>query len=292
MNFEDFKDSNEKDEAFIGKDYLEYIIHHGKEKFTEELLEIRKNVIPLKFIPCNDEDIPVGASKSGGYPDLPPSISIPVLSGYTRIDNSDGSAERYEASAMQLVAQFNLSEMAKYDIDGKLPKYGMLYIFWSGEILIENNRFCTYKIEGEHQDLFRIFYYDGDISLLKRTKPDIPYYSKYFEKVFDSYVVEPQQSRFMYHSSKLEDILWDEEEEDEELYTKLCEDYEKWEVGGNKLLGYPSGCVNIGNPRDGDANLFQFDYDEGAIFGICWFISEKDLEDKNFTRVTMRVDFS
>ena len=42
--------------------------------------------------------------------------------------------ERYEKSAMQLVAQINLADIADLDIENKLPHTGILYFFWSGDI--------------------------------------------------------------------------------------------------------------------------------------------------------------
>lgn len=291
MNSDLFDKSAEKEKDPSRIDYLDYITDQGKGNCADELIKIRKNAILLRLILSDDEDIPIGASKSGGYPDLPPSMSIPILSSYTKISNSNGSTEHYEASAMQLAAQINLSETAAYDRDCRLPKQGMLYIFWSGELLLENNRFFTYEIEGEDRELFKIFYYGGDLSLLERTKPQLPYYAKYFEKVLDSCIIEPKEAKYMYDSSKLEDILFDEEEEDEELAEKLCEDYERWEADGDKLLGYPTG-INIGRPAPGDVNLFQLEWDQGAIDRVCWFISEKDLEERNFSQAYMRVDFS
>lgn len=56
-----------------------------------------------------------GTSKIGGFPDLPPEIPYPTMSGYSCKRGDDN--ERYEKSAMQLVAQINLADIADLDIE-------------------------------------------------------------------------------------------------------------------------------------------------------------------------------
>ena len=68
-----------------------------------------------------------GTSKIGGFPDLPPEIPYPTMSGYSCKRGDD--TERYEKSAMRLVAQINLADIADLDIENKLPHTGILYFF-------------------------------------------------------------------------------------------------------------------------------------------------------------------
>ena len=267
-------------------DYTEYVVKQGKGDCIEELIKVRKNVISLEFEKCDEENIPIGASKSGGYPDLPPSINIPTLCGYT--ENRNNRLSHYKESAMQLVAQINLSEISKYDIDNKLPKHGMLYFFWSGEIMLSDSSYCSYSFEGDNRELFKIIYYDGDMSLLRRTKPECNYYSKYFEAPLESKRIVAKECKYMYDSSKLEDIFYDEN--DEEIAGKLYEAYADWEVCGNKMLGYHTGSMNVSGPIKGYTNLFQFDYHVGCVWDIMWFISEEALSERNFNEVYMDYD--
>ena len=227
MDIELFRELMEKkrkeEEELVKTDYAEYVAKQGKGECVEELIKIRKNTIPLKFVACNEEQIPVGSSKSGGYPDLPPSIPFPTLCGYTITNNHNGSMEHYNESAMQLVAQINLSEIAEYDRDDKLPKQGMLYFFWSGEIIMEDTTYCKLELEGENSEVFKVIYYDGDMDELKRTKPEHEYYSRYFEGPLDSYKIELCESRYEYDKSKLEDIFYDKD--DEEIAERQSFDY-------------------------------------------------------------------
>lgn len=295
MELEEFmelmRQTREAKEELTKMDYVEYVTQQGKGDCVEELMQIRKNTILLKFEECNEENIPVGTSKSGGYPDLPPSISIPTLCGYTETSLSDGSVTHYNESAMQLVAQINLQEMAEYDKDNKLPRQGMLYFFWSGRIKLETSSYYKIDFEGENRELFKVIYYDGDMSLLKRTKPTCEYSTTAcFDKVLDSYKIEAEKCTYMYDASKLEDIFYDEE--DEEIAEQLYEDYENWIIDDNKLLGYAAGSMNVSRPKDDTIHLFQFDYNQGFLWGVYWFISEQALADRNFDKVYMDFDLS
>jgi len=59
-------------------------------------------------------EVPVGASRFGGRPDLPPGVEWPR------------AGQKYP---MTFVAQFDLGELAPFDVDRALPKAGMLSFF-------------------------------------------------------------------------------------------------------------------------------------------------------------------
>ncbi|MDE5834849.1 MAG: DUF1963 domain-containing protein, partial [Ruminococcus sp.] len=107
-------------------------------KMADELKNYYRNAVILR---CEEtHDIPTGSSKMGGFPDLPPEIEYPTMSEYTEtwlLGDIKGKTEHYEKSAMQLVAQINLYELAESgaDVENLLPKTGMLYIFWNPEPL-------------------------------------------------------------------------------------------------------------------------------------------------------------
>ena len=111
------------------KDFVEYLTEIGQTDFANQMCNYRRNIIQIhldKGIP----NIPVGKSKYGGYPDLPPEIPYPTMSGYT--EKRGKQKKRYEACAMQLVLQIHLADLAAYDTENLLPHTGMLYFFWSG----------------------------------------------------------------------------------------------------------------------------------------------------------------
>jgi uncharacterized protein YwqG len=62
----------------------------------------------------DESQLPIGASKIGGHPDLPPEIAWPMRDGMP----------------LGFLAQFDLMEVARYDVDGVLPPSGMLSFFY------------------------------------------------------------------------------------------------------------------------------------------------------------------
>lgn len=268
-------------------DFSEYAAERGRGDCLNELVKVRRNAIPLHFEECSDDNIPVGSSKSGGLPDLPAEMAYPTLSGYWCTNVRTGEKTRYEESAMQLVLQLDLSEIAAFDKDSKLPKNGMLYIFWSGEIDLTNNSYCTYEFDNDNTELFKVLYYNGDRSKLLRTAVMLPYYSKYFDAPLSAKRVTATQAKYEYDASKLEDIFYSP---DDDLAGELYEAYDDWAVDGDKLLGYYKGSMNVTGPVKGDINLFQFDYHEGCLWNAYWFINEEKLAALNFDSVYMDWD--
>lgn len=220
------------------------------------------------------DDIPVGASKTGGYPDLPPEIEYPVMTGFTETWRSNGKTKHYKKSAMQLVAQINLYELAESgaDVENLLPKTGMIYIFWSGEIMeLESDSDIEIDVaEPDKTATYRVIYWDGDMSTLKRTAPPCTYYSRYFfdnpDECFTEFAVE--------FDSK-EEYENDEDNSD-----------------SDKLFGYPQG-VNRPQIDETEVNLFQFDcyeYFEGCIWETYWIIKKSELKNLDFSNVLIDFD--
>lgn len=248
-------------------------IKKRKEVF-QELDKVKKNAIIADFLECEQDDIPIGSSKSGGFPDLPPEIEYPTMSEIT--DDCSNPPKTYPESAMQLVAQINLSDVKHLDTDNLLPETGMLYFFWSGELWCNDNK----------NDNYKVIYYNGDLTKLRRTKPAVPYYSKYFEKPFESgkLIFSNDYEYNIKGNEKLEQM----EEIQETLEIAGCDEFY---YSDSKLLGYANG-VNI--PKycynDEYINLFQYDYKEGCLWGIYFFISKTDLKNLNFDNVEFDCD--
>lgn len=265
-------------ERKLRMDFMEFLHEKGLVTVDEELLKVAKNAIPVFKENPMDGEIAIGASKIGGYPDLPPEIDYPTLCAYT--ENRGNKSTHYEESAMQLVAQINLSDVAEFDKDNVLPKSGIIWIFWSGELPFYDSRFCTYSFEGKNRETYKVLYYDGNLENLKRTKPAIPYYSKYFEEPFD-------EAKMKFEYSKNEYNIEDLEEELGEWY----EYYEgNYNLSSNKLLGYPVGSMNISGLQDGYVSIFQYDYNVGCLWNLYWYIKEEDLKAGDFTKVIMDFD--
>lgn len=101
-----------------------------------------------------EKNIPIGTSKMGGRPDLPPSIEWPVWSAK-------------EEHQLSFICQINLSDLPEIPpgLERIIPKIGMLYFFFAStfEALYEEEWFPPQK------NACRVLFYDGDASLLKRT---------------------------------------------------------------------------------------------------------------------------
>lgn len=48
--------------------------------------------------------------------------------------------------------------------------------------------------------------------------------------------------------------------------------------------------MNVTGSADNDINLLQYYYSTGCLWGIYWFISEKNLAERNFDEVYMDWD--
>ncbi len=249
---------------------IEKLMKDGHAETAEKLKKYYHNAIYLTDKSYSD-GIPVGASKMGGYPDLPPEIEYPTMSAHTQEWNY-APAENYAKSAMQIFAQINLYEVAESgtDIENLLPKKGMLYIFWSGELFNIDDDIVSDVAEPDKTECFKVIYWNGDMSTLKRTPPPCPYYSKYFEE--------------------------NECMEESAIDFADCDEYEEivnidYDLSENtaKLLGVPKG-VNCPYLKDDEILLFQGDYNMGCLWSEYWIIKREDLKKCDFSKVRFDYD--
>lgn len=267
------------------KDFVEYLTEIGQTDFANQVRNYRRNIIQIhldKEIP----NIPVGKSKYGGYPDLPPEIPYPTMSGYTDIRGDQ--KKRYEACAMQLVLQIHLADLAAYDTENLLPHTGMLYFFWSGEIApihIKNGFYENIADDPSNADFQKVIWYDGDVSRLKRTKPPLPYYSKYFTETFEEIPVHFSSN------TDYESLGYVLDREAFDTLAELAPDYDidNLSCTADKLFGYPTG----GNRPFIHPNthlLLQYDYSEGFLWNLYWLIADADLKKRDFSKTSFEFD--
>ncbi|MGM9925436.1 MAG: YwqG family protein [Bacillus sp. (in: firmicutes)] len=120
----------------------EHKLTHKKEEIIRRL----SPAIGLGKVEIEEADIPVGASKFGGLPDLPPHLIFP----------------QYEHGFLSFLAQMNLSEAKPFDSENLLPARGMLYFFYDA---VEQ----PWGMDQEDEGCFRVLYYDGGLDALERT---------------------------------------------------------------------------------------------------------------------------
>ena len=129
------------------------IKEYGFEAFEDDILRFARPSIRVHTHRVEDEaELPLGAAKVGGRPDLPVGMAWPTA--------SDGREEL----SLWFVAQFNMADAKPYDEEDLLPSSGWLYFFirlWDGL---------------PDREIGKVIYFDGDVSQLER-KPfpdDIP----------------------------------------------------------------------------------------------------------------------
>lgn len=270
-------------------EYMEYVdklIEAGRPELAQSLKQAWKNaVIFCEKEELKNKEIPVGASKIGGFPDLPPEIAYPEMSGFKRTwlrGHMKGEVEVVPESAMQLMAQINLYELADSgaDVEQILPKSGMFYFFYGHygcDVFAEDNSPEPYdKIEvdtPEKAQIDKVIYWDGDMTSLRRTKPEKPY----------CYGIMPCLEVETAIAFDYEDNYDIESLDDYEEILEILEiDKHDLLPVSDKLLGIP-WTVNPPDMSDDEINLLQMGDDEGSVVSDFWAISKKDLADMNFS---------
>ena len=81
----------------------------------EKLIKMIRPTVGVKTTSSDDEKVKIGKSKIGGKPDLPKEFEWPRAYG----------------KPMPFCAQYNLSELTRFDKENLLPKRGFFYIFLS-----------------------------------------------------------------------------------------------------------------------------------------------------------------
>lgn len=96
------------------KKILDLLKKYKLKELKDEILGAIQPSIQLQLVKSNDIRLKVGTSKIGGHPDLPVGWSIP----------------KHNEKELHFIAQINLHDMQSHNVDGLLPKTGMLYFFY------------------------------------------------------------------------------------------------------------------------------------------------------------------
>lgn len=258
-------------------------LEHHWEKF-EPLLRDEIIILPEEI---EESKIKIGQSKIGGYPDLPQNQT------WFKEDNG---------KSLSFLAQINLGEIKQFDRSNQLPPSGLLYFFYSAEQE-------AWGFESKDKDKFKVFYFEGDITDIKRTDfpSDLPEHSKYGPckvSFVNSVSVPPWESKAI-------DGIFSEDEQD--AYIELTVDGEI-----TKLLGHSDNIqgtmedecqlvtngLYCGDPsgyndqraealmKDADTWILLFQIDSIDKAGMMWgdvgrvyfWIKTGDLEKRNFEK--------
>lgn len=176
----------------------------------DELIKLVSPAVFLHTNPSSGKNIPLGASRLGGLPDLPANIDWPT----------------WQEKLQSFIAQINLSEIPVFSDRNLLPKQGHLFFFY-------DSAQSTSGMYGFERESFSVFYTTAQVE--KMHFNDIP--ENFQEKVF-----KPAQLLFSvgasvpsWEHSALEDIGLSFEERQE--YAKMIS--QEAIPSSHQMLGHP-----------------------------------------------------
>jgi uncharacterized protein YwqG len=263
-------------------------IHRHAPEIAARIKPLVRNSIIIKTQRAQEADLIVGGSEIGGRPDLPPDIEWP----------------RWNDTPLSFIAQFNLGEIAEYDMENALPHAGLLYFFYEADEQPWGN--------AEERGSWKVLYYTDEISRLSRTAPptELSKYG-YFEPCALAFSIRATLPSW--DSALIEQINLSQEEK--EAYSALDdaihEANDETEAFNHKLLGYPdqiqgdmqvecqlrsNGVEGLSSPEAKELEpgavdwrlLFQVDSDEnpdmqwGDSGCIYYWIRNDDLQAQRF----------
>ncbi|MDI9865670.1 YwqG family protein [Flectobacillus sp. DC10W] len=199
---------------------------NGLDKYFDKLEPIVRNTIRLYLTSCSEDSIPIGQSKIGGKPDLPASFSW-----FTETNTKTTKklwifgkeTEQTITKSLSFIAQINLSQISQFDSENLLPKNGILYFFYADEQ-------DAWGFDIKDQNKFKIIYFDGDLTTLKRFEfPEDLENSRFRPCLIEA----KQEISLPSYGYGLDEEMKFTDDEADIYYDKIYED-----GNINKLLGY------------------------------------------------------
>lgn len=131
---------------------LELIEEADLDRLKGDLKELLRPGIELHLTTADEADLDVGASKIGGRPDLPAGVAWP----------------RWNEAPLSHIVQIRLSDVAPYDIEGVLPKVGMLHFFYDA-------RQESWGFDPADRGSWQVLHYEAEEGLTRAEPPgDFP----------------------------------------------------------------------------------------------------------------------
>lgn len=155
-----------QDEVDLFTDEMRYF---GVEEHAERLMALRRPSIRLvvdaeryideddphwKFEDVEEDDSPVGASKIGGLPDLPPGVAWPTIEGMT----------------LSFLAQIRLADLRGLPGAEDLPDSGLLAFFYDADARTNYDAEGTWCWPVRHRGGTRVIHFEGDPATFVRAE--------------------------------------------------------------------------------------------------------------------------
>jgi len=123
-------------------------------RIADQLKQSLKPAIRMDSSLVSGHPLPLGASKLGGFPDLPASLAWSTWKGVP----------------MVFLAQIQLQEVAPYDIEHRLPSQGFLFFFCQSQGLAQAPDTKVWEnIDPYKPDSWRVLFFAGDAMELRPT---------------------------------------------------------------------------------------------------------------------------
>ena len=234
------------------------------DELHDELIARIRPAIAFDSERIDDAEIPLGASKFGGAPDVADDFNWPL----------------FQNQPLSFVAQINLDEIAPFDIEGVFPPSGLLSFFAPfGAIAFSPTI-----------EVFRFARADHRLALL------------WDQYAFKSVKLAPTIVASLLHYGCAEFYEKQGEPELKGRAAAFDCDYEEMEFETYQLLGYPDAVQNDPRYDSDEANwrewrlLFQVGEDDQAqtMWGdagqLYWTIRARDLQNHDFTDCRFHFD--
>lgn len=127
-------------------DLLSGLSKAGLSAIGRQLANLSKECVRMRSAPCANESIPVGISKLGGLPDLPPGLAWPT----------------WKTGPLTFAAQVNLAGLSASDL---LPNVGLLSFFYDSEQ-------SAWGFDPNHKEGFRLWYFPETSQLIRAVEPE------------------------------------------------------------------------------------------------------------------------
>ena len=141
----------------------------GLSDYIDAYLSLTKPAALLVPTRMSDDEIPVGCTKIGGWPDLPPAIDLPRsdLIAWTHQGNDDPRPVKTgETLTIKFLLQINLAELAGIDLGMPLPDHGLLSVFHNADTQEE----FGFQMSGARPG-WRVLYFDDTDTLVRKKSP-------------------------------------------------------------------------------------------------------------------------
>ena len=246
-------------------------------KHAKRILELVRPHIRFTPRAGKAADNKPGASRLGGEPDLPTGTPWPIGPGY------DGDAP------MDFIAQIDLDTIARRDVDGRLPRSGVLAFF------VAMDYSACFVIHGDHDAVTRV---PDPRRKKKSAKP--PKWGGF--DISADMVLPPPWSEFVSSASRR--VAWNSRTHQRdkgktlvelatEPFAAYADIYQRWldAVGypQHGMFGYERSMEGV--QRADELCLLRIDHDKHVpydfveVVSIYWFINEDDLTARSFDEV-------